>query len=151
MQGGELVDRIEKAIAEKGIYAGKTVGNSMNPMLVEGRDTVLIKKAEFPLKKNDIPVYRRLNHYTMHRIIKVTKDGKYIINGDNRPDLERDITDKDIVGVLAAFYHNGEYIECGSEKDLYYAKRARRTYPIRFAKSIFRRLKAKIKKIFKKQ
>ncbi len=143
------MDRIEKAIAEKGIYASKTVGNSMNPMLVEGRDTVLIKKPEFPLKKYDIPVYRRLDHYTMHRIIKVTKRG-YVINGDNRPDLERDITDKDIVGVLAAFYHNGEYIECGSEKDLYYAKLARRTYPIRFIKSFPRRLKGKIKRMFKK-
>ena len=145
------MDRIEKAIAEKGIYAGKTVGNSMNPMLVEGRDTVLIKKAEFPLKKNDIPVYRRLDHYTMHRIIKVTKDGKYVINGDNRPDYEYDITDKDIVGVLAAFYHNGEYIECGSDKDLYYAKRARRTYPLRVIKSLPRRIKAKLKRIFNKQ
>lgn len=143
------MDRIEKAIAEKGIYAGKTVGNSMNPMLVEGRDTVLIKKPEFPLKKYDIPVYRRLDHYTMHRIIKVTKQG-YVINGDNRPDLERDITDKDIVGVLAAFYHNGEYIECGGKKDIYYARRARRTYPIRFIKYLPIRLKAKIKRILNK-
>ncbi len=141
------MDRIEKAIAEKGIYACKTVGNSMNPMLVEGRDTVLIKKAEFPLKKYDIPVYRRLDHYTMHRIIKVTKKG-YVINGDNRPDLERDITDKDIVGVLAAFYNDGEYIECGSKEDLYYAKRARITYPIRFIKSFPKRLRVKLKRIF---
>lgn len=143
------MDRIEKAIAEKGIYASKTIGNSMNPMLVEGRDTVLIKKAEFPLKKYDIPVYRRFDHYTMHRIIKVTKKG-YLINGDNRPDIERDITDKDIVGVLAAFYHNGEYIECGSKTDLYYAKRARLTYPIRFVKKLSKRVKSKIKRIMNK-
>lgn len=142
------MDRIEKVIAEKGIYAGKTVGNSMNPMLVEGRDTVLIKKPEFPLKKYDIPVYRRLDHYTMHRIIKVTKEG-YVINGDNRPDLERDICDKDIVGVLAAFYHDGEYIECGSKEELYFAKRARLTYPIRFIKNLPKRVMAKIKRILK--
>lgn len=141
------MDRIEKAIEEKGIYAGKTVGNSMNPMLVEGRDTVLIKKPEFPLKKYDIPVYRRLDHYTMHRIIRVTKRG-YVINGDNRPDLERDITDKDIVGVLAAFYRNGEYIECGSKEELRYAKRARLTYPIRFLRSFPKRLRAKLKRTF---
>ncbi len=144
-----MVD-IEKILEEKGIYAAKTVGNSMNPMLVQGRDTVIIKKPCFPLKKFDIPVYRRKDHYTMHRIVKVTKNG-YVINGDNRPDLERDITEKDIVGVLAAFYHKGVYVECGSSVDIGFAKRARRTYPLRFLKSVVIRAKRKIKRIFKKK
>lgn len=142
-----MVD-IEKILDEKGIYTAKTVGNSMEPMLVQGRDTVIVKKAEFPLKKYDIPVYRRKNHYTMHRIVKVTKNG-YIINGDNRPDLEKDITDKDIVGVLAAAYRNGEYMECGSAEDIAFAKRARRTYPIRAFRFFLFRAKGKIKRILK--
>ncbi|MBR5155193.1 MAG: S24/S26 family peptidase [Clostridia bacterium] len=140
-----MPDRIEKAIAEKGIYASKTTGDSMNPMLVQGRDTVFIKKAEFPLKKYDIPVYHRDDHYTMHRIVKVTKKG-YVICGDNRVRLERDITEKEIVGVLAAFYHNGKYVEYGDAEYMRYAKRACRTYPLRVLKRIIFKLKERLRK-----
>ena len=133
------MDRIVSALNEKGIYACKTVGDSMQPMLVEGRDTVIIKKPEFPLKKFDIPVYKRDDHYTMHRIVRVTKRG-YVICGDNRANLERDITDDKIVGVLAAFYHNGEYVEYGDREYMRYAKSAYRKY-------LARRLKQAMKKI----
>ena len=86
----------------------------MNPMLAQGRDIVVVAAPEFPLKKYDIPVYRRNDHYTMHRIVKVTKKG-YIICGDNRAYLEKDINDNDIIGVLKGFYKNGEYISCEDE------------------------------------
>ena len=143
-----MVD-IRKELEEKGIYASKTMGNSMQPMLVQGRDTVIIKKPEFPLKKFDIPVYVRKNHYTMHRIVKVTSSG-YVICGDNRPDKEYDITDKDIVGVLAGFYQGDKYIEAGSEEDLQYAKRACRTYPKRAFRHFLFKAKRKLKRMFKK-
>lgn len=48
----------------------------MFPMVMEGKDTVIIVPPEFPLKKYDVPVYRRDGHYTMHRIVKVTKKVK---------------------------------------------------------------------------
>ena len=95
---------IEKALKEDEIFVGKTQGDSMYPMLVSGRDRVIIKPPVFPMKKYDVVVYRRDDHYTMHRIVKVTRKG-YVICGDNRVNLETDITDKDIVGVLVAFYH----------------------------------------------
>lgn len=134
------MDRIVSALNEKGIYACKTVGDSMQPMLVEGRDTVIIKKPEFPLKKFDIPVYKRDDHYTMHRIIKVTRRG-YVICGDNRTNLERDITDDKIVGVLVAFYHNGEYVEYGDRKYMQYARRAYRKYRARRLKQALKKIK----------
>ncbi len=154
MNNCQKPDRIEKALAERGIYASKTEGVSMQPMLVQGRDTVIIKKPEFPLKKFDIPVYHRGTEYIMHRIIKVEKEG-YVICGDNCIRLERDITDADIVGVLAAFYRNGKYVECGGDEDIKFAKRAVRTYPLRLLKNLFFRilytLKAIIKRIIKKR
>lgn len=142
------MDRITSALNEKGIYAGKTVGDSMKPMLVEGRDTVFIKKPQFPLKKYDIPVYKRDDHFTMHRIVRVTKRG-YVICGDNRTLLERDITDNDIVGVLAAFYHNGQYVEYGDKEYMRYAKRACRTYLVRWFKELRKRIKRKVLRLMK--
>ncbi len=137
---------IKKVLDEKGVYVSKTMGNSMEPMLVQGRDTVIVKKPVFPLKKYDIPIYRRKNHYTMHRIVKVTKSG-YVICGDNRPDKEYDITDKDIVGVLVGFYQKDKYIECGGEEDLHYARLACKTYPKRAFKHFVYKVKRKLKRM----
>ena len=135
--------RIEKALEDKGVYAGKTVGDSMYPMLVQGRDTVIIKKPDFPLKKYDVPVYHNYDHYTMHRIIRVKKDG-YVIRGDNRIHLEFK-TEDEIVGVLAAFYHNGKCVERGDKEFIRYAKRAQLTFPVRVIKRALQKLMKKIK------
>ena len=127
---------IEDELRENGVFVTKTEGDSMYPMFVSGRDSVIIVSPEFPLKKFDVPVYRRDGHYTMHRIVKVTKKG-YVICGDNRTSIERDITDADIVGVLSAFYHNGKFVECTDENYIKYCKKVCASLP-------FRRLKNKI-------
>ncbi len=142
------MSNIEKILEEQGVCVTYTKGDSMLPMLKEGRDRVIIEKPVFPLKKYDVPVYRRGDHYTMHRIIRVTKNG-YIICGDNRANLEKDITKKDIIGVLAGFYQGSEYISRDDEKFIYYAKKAVKELPKRRLKDIQRRLLRKIRKIFK--
>lgn len=124
---------IEKSLKEDKIFICKTEGDSMYPMLLSGRDTVIIVPPDFPLKKYDVPVYRRDGHYTMHRIVKVTRKG-YIICGDNRTNLERDITDKDIIGVLSAFYRDGEFVECTDKDYIRYAKKVCRNLPVRIIK-----------------
>ncbi len=142
------MSNIEKALKENKIFITKTQGDSMFPMLVEGRDSVIIAPPEFPLKKYDVPVYRRDGHYTMHRIVKATNKG-YIICGDNRTHLEKDITDKDIIGVLAAFYHNGKLIKCTDEDYISYAKKVCRSLPIRIIKNLTSRIFRKLYKIGK--
>lgn len=64
----------------------------------------------------------------IHRIIKVTKDGEYIICGDNRTHLEQDITENEIVGVLAGFYSGDVYYSCNDEKYIKYSKRICKWY-----------------------
>ena len=130
---------IEKALREDKLFIGKTQGDSMYPMLISGRDSVVIEPPVFPLKKYDVPVYRRDDHYTMHRIVKVTRKG-YIICGDNRTHLERDITDNDIVGVLTAFYHDGKFVKCTDEAYIRYSRKVCRSLPVRIAKNLIRRI-----------
>lgn len=140
---------LEESLKDNGIYVTVTKGNSMNPMLVEGRDRVVIVPPEFPLKKYDVPVYRKLGHYTMHRIVKVTKKG-YIICGDNRADLERDVMQSDIVGMLEGFYQGDKYISRSDKEFLQYAKKAVRTLPIRRMKVFIYRVIRKLKRIIGK-
>ena len=142
------MSNIEKVLAEKGVCITTTKGDSMNPMLVEGRDKVVIVLPVFPLKKYDIPVYRKLDHYTMHRIVKVTKSG-YIICGDNRGNLEKDVKESDIIGVLDGFYQNDRYIDNTDEEFINYGKTAVKGLPKRRIKHFLGRVKRKIRRIFK--
>ena len=140
---------LENSLKEKGIYITTTKGDSMNPMLVEGRDRVVIIPPQFPLKKYDVPVYRNLGHFTMHRIVKVTKSG-YIICGDNRAILEKDVKESDIVGVLEGFYQGDKYISCDDENYLKYAKKVVRTLPLRRTENFIKRVIRKIKRMLKR-
>ena len=137
---------LEEALKENKIFIGKTQGDSMYPMLVAGRDSVIVKAPVFPLKKYDVPVYRRDGHYTMHRIVKVTRKG-YIICGDNRTHLEKDVAECDIIGVLEAFYHDGKLIDCTDKDYLKYAKKVCRTLPVRRMITL---IKLIIRKLYKK-
>lgn len=137
---------LEESLKDNGIYVTVTKGNSMNPMLVEGRDRVVVIPPEFPLKKYDVPVYRKLGHYTMHRIVKVTKKG-YIICGDNRADLERDVAQSDIVGMLEGFYQGDKYISRSDKEFLQYGINAVKTLPKRRIKHFVKRAAGKIKRM----
>ncbi len=134
---------IENELKSCGMALAKTEGISMNPMLYTG-DTVVIVSPSFPLKAGDIPVYHRGDHLTMHRIIYVRKNG-YIISGDNLDTIETDIKDKDIIGVLAGFYRNGQYIDGANEEYIRYAKeKCNEVY-----KKIFKYGIRKLKKFFR--
>ncbi len=143
------MSNIERVLEEQGVCITTTKGNSMNPMLVEGRDKVVVVTPKFPLKKYDIPVYRKQGHYTMHRIVKVTKNG-YIICGDNRGNLEKDVKESDIIGVLDGFYQGDRYIDHSDEEFISYGKKAVKGLPKRRIKHFFVRIKRKAKKIFAK-
>ena len=142
------MSNIEIVLKEQGVCITTTKGDSMNPMLVEGRDRVVVVPPVFPLKKYDIPVYRKLGHYTMHRIVKVTKSG-YIICGDNRGVLERDVKESDIIGVLDGIYQGDRYIDRSDIEFFNYGITAVKGLTKRRLKHFFGRVKRKIKRIFK--
>ena len=139
---------LEESLKQNGVYITLTKGDSMNPMLVEGRDRVVIVPPEFPLKKYDIPVYRKLGHYTMHRVVRLTKNG-YIICGDNRAVLEKDVREEDIVGMLDGFYQGDKYIDRHDKEFLQYGIDAVRKLPKRQIKYFIKRVIRKIKRIVK--
>ena len=85
---GEVL-HIEDALNEKGVYVSTTSGVSMYPMLRNRRDTIIVKPPTAPLKKYDVPLYRREDDYVLHRIIGKDDRG-YIICGDNCINKEYD-------------------------------------------------------------
>ena len=62
------------------IYCNK--GDSMMPLIKEGRDLLVIEKVNGRLKKFDVPLYKRdTGQYVLHRIMKVRK-WDYVICGE---------------------------------------------------------------------
>lgn len=93
------------------------VGDSMWPLLHEGRDLMIIdKKPEGRMKKYDAILYKRpCGKYIMHRILKVRQDD-YVLCGDNRWLREFGVKDEWILGVLTAVVRKGKRVSVTSWK-----------------------------------
>ena len=72
----------EEILARDGVLVYKTRGVSMEPMLAQGRDLVVIRVPSSRPGKNDVALYRRGESYVLHRVIDV-RDGYYLMRGDN--------------------------------------------------------------------
>lgn len=108
---------VEKLLETQDEVMTRTRGISMRPLLRQGRDVVVIKKPQFPLKAGDAPVYRvkGKKELVLHRILKVRRDGVYIIRGDNLFFKEY-VKEEQIVGVMTAFYREGKYCDCSKSR-----------------------------------
>jgi phage repressor protein C with HTH and peptisase S24 domain len=116
-----MIKKFEDIINEQGQLVYTNVGDSMYPM-IKPRDLLVIKKVTAPLKKNDIPLYKRdSGQYVLHRIVKI-KNGEYYICGDNRAFIERGITDRHIIGVLTDIVREGRTIPVNSPEFKSYVK-----------------------------
>lgn len=100
-------------VIEEKLDAGGTVklpitGTSMLPLLVQGRDTVTLAKPELPLKKFDLPFYRRHDGvFVLHRIISVDS-GSYTMCGDNQWVKETGVSDDMIIGIVCEITRKGK-------------------------------------------
>ncbi|MBQ0083747.1 MAG: S24/S26 family peptidase [Clostridiales bacterium] len=104
----EILPVIEEVLAAGGEVSFTPNGNSMYPLLHTGRDTITLKKCDKPLKKYDLPLYRRTNgQFILHRVVGKNKEG-YIMRGDNQLVKEYGITDKNVVGIVTSYIRKGE-------------------------------------------
>ncbi len=102
---------MEEQLKNGGNVIFKPKGISMLPLIRQGIDSVLIKKPEFPLKKYDIPLFRRNDgSFILHRILKVRSDGTYVICGDNQTVKEYGVKDEQIIGVVAGIYRDKKLV-----------------------------------------
>jgi signal peptidase I len=114
-----MTKKFEDIISEQGKLVYTNVGDSMYPF-IKPRDLLVIEKINSPLKKYDVPLYKRdTGQYVLHRIVKI-KNGEYYICGDNRAYLERGIEDRHIIGLLTEIVRDGKTISVYSSKYRFY-------------------------------
>jgi hypothetical protein len=144
----------EEYISEHGKLVYTNVGDSMQPLLTEKRDLLIIsRKPDGRFKKYDVALYKRDNgQYVLHRVLKV-RENDYVICGDNRWKREYGITDKNMIGIMTAFVRNGKEISVTDHKYLLYVHIWCDFFYIRaftlWCKSIPRRVKRKLRHLRK--
>ena len=84
----------EEQIEKNGRLIYTNVGDSMWPLIRQGKDLLVIEPVHGRLRKYDVPLYKRdSGQYVLHRILEVRRDD-YVICGDNRSRKEYGITDR---------------------------------------------------------
>ena len=120
----------EEILSKDGKLVYKTKGVSMNPMLYQNRDLVVIVPVKERLKKYDVALYRRGKSYVLHRVIEVNDDGTYLIRGDNTYSDEI-VPDSAVLGVLTEFVRDGKQYKVTDEDYLRYVRARVKSYPMR--------------------
>ena len=111
----DLLPVIIEATESGGTFKFTPNGNSMYPMLKDGKNEVVLGKAE-NLKVGDIPLCRKSDgNFVLHRIDEIIDKG-YILRGDNQLYREGPFCDEEIICKLLGYYKNGKYISLDSGK-----------------------------------
>ena len=132
------VSTFEDILARDGRLVYKTRGVSMEPMLRQNRDLVVIRVPDSRLKKYDVALYKRGKDYVLHRVIGVG-DGHYLIRGDNTYAVET-VPDSAVIGVLTGFQRKGKQVSADNRGYRLYARFWHGIYPLRRASLRFRRV-----------
>ena len=148
----DAIDVIEEVLASGGVFKMNPKGISMLPLIVQGRDSVVLRRDENrAYKRNDILFYRRDNgQFVLHRLMKIEDDGTYTMCGDNQIYLEKGIRRDQIIAHVEELYRKGKHV---NYRGLRY-----RAYlliwccmPIRKFTRLPKRFISKIKRIFSKK
>ena len=132
-----LLPFIEEAFSRGLDFQIPITGTSMNPLLYQNRDFVKIQKPTLPLKKGDIPLYRRKDGaFVLHRVVDIKENGEYVMCGDNQFILEYGITDANIIGIAKKLIIDGKEIDADTDAEYLrhkekYLKNVRSRYPAR--------------------
>lgn len=108
-----LLPIIKEVVSKGGSFKLVVTGTSMTPTLYSKRDcVVLISPENKKPKKYDIVLFRRTDgKVVLHRIIKINKNGDFVINGDSQDWIEV-IKPSQVIAIVSQYERNGKIVEC---------------------------------------
>lgn len=105
----ELYPLMREILDGGGDFTLTVTGTSMFPFILGGRDRVTLSPLTGRLKKNDLPLYRRVDGaFVLHRVVRVEKDGTYTMCGDHQWNRERGIRQEQLVALATAYVRKGK-------------------------------------------
>ena len=108
--------KFEEVLEKDGELFFTNVGYSMYPLIKQREDILRIVTAT-DYKKGDIVLYKsEVDHYVLHRILKIKKD-KIICAGDYNYFKDKPITKEQILGLLVSIKKkDGQVIDLSKDK-----------------------------------
>ena len=127
----------EEVLATTGRLVYTNVGVSMLPLLREGRDVMIIESISRPPRWLDAVLFVRpgvhgRGAYVLHRILRVGRNGRYWIAGDNCTEGET-VDRENIIGVLTAVKRGKRTVRVTDLSYRLYVALWCAPYPLRFA------------------
>lgn len=109
--------KFEEVLDKDGELIFTNVGYSMYPLIRQREDILTIKKSN-TYKKGDIILYKsNVDHYVLHRILKIKKD-TIICAGDFNYFKDKPITFKQVLGLLTEIKKkDGKVIDLSKDKE----------------------------------
>lgn len=135
------------------LKSGQTIqlfpqGYSMYPLLVQGRDEVILSPLpDRPLRRGDVALYRRdTGILVLHRICRCKEDGYYMV-GDNQVQVEGPLRKEQVIGIMSGFVRKGKLF---SSDNLWYRILSRVWLIMRPVRRCITVPGAKVKKLLRK-
>ncbi len=118
----DAIEAIDEVLASGGEFHLFPKGTSMLPLIVQGRDSVVLKRNTRVLPaKHDIVFYRRKSgQFVLHRVMDIEKDGTYTMCGDNQTALERGIEPSQIIAYVSSITRKGKKLKMESGWYVFY-------------------------------
>lgn len=138
MANEELLPEVVQLLSKGNSVTLKAKGNSMLPLLKDGRDHIVLVPFD-KLKKGDV-VLAEINtdQYVLHRIIDI-RGSRIILMGDGNLRGKEICNIIDIAGVAKSFIRKGKSLDCNSLRWKIYSKVWPTLRPIRrYLLAIFR-------------
>ena len=112
----QSLTKFEDVLDKDGELIFTNVGYSMYPLIKQREDILRIVKTD-KYKKGDVVLYKsHVDHYVLHRILKIKKD-KIILAGDYNYFKDKPITKDKILGLLTTITKkDGKIIDLSKDK-----------------------------------
>jgi hypothetical protein len=140
-------DTLIEILSTGAVFPLVVTGSSMLPFLREKRDTVRLQKTD-TLKKGRIVFFRnRAGGFTLHRIRRIYRDGRLLINGDAQGWCEIVLPEQILAEVISVSRE-------GRDFDPYSAKQrilCSLWFPTRTIRPFIWRVYGSLRRIFKKR
>ena len=103
---------VERLLAQSDEVTITIRGNSMRPMLRDGRDGVVLRRYECePIRVGDVMLFRYRAGHILHRVVRVEGE-RITFAGDGNYNLYEVAQRGDIVARMVAYVKDGSRYEC---------------------------------------
>lgn len=112
----QSLTKFEDVLDKDGELIFTNVGYSMYPLIKQREDVLRIVKTD-KYQKGDVVLYKsHIDHYVLHRILKIKKD-KIILAGDYNYFKDKPITKDKVLGLLTTITKkDGKIIDLSKDK-----------------------------------